>query len=56
MDRVERGVANVSQTLKEEKSEHGMAIANLEAEVRGKGLPQGGVAQAKARLERSKMV
>jgi hypothetical protein len=42
--------------LKEEKSEHGLAVANLEAEVRGNGLPQGGVVQAKARLDRSKMV
>lgn len=42
--------------LNEEKSEHGVALANLEAEVRGKGLPHGGVVQAKARLDRSKMV
>lgn len=42
--------------LNEEKNEHGMVLTNLEAEVRGRGLAQGAVVQAKARLDRSKMV
>ncbi|BEI98500.1 hypothetical protein CcaverHIS631_0307990 [Cutaneotrichosporon cavernicola] len=55
-DKERKQVDEQREMLKEEKSEHGMAISNLEAEVRGNGLPQGGVVQAKARLDRSKMV
>ncbi|KLT39875.1 hypothetical protein CC85DRAFT_278660 [Cutaneotrichosporon oleaginosum] len=55
-DKERKQVDEQRELLKEEKSEHGMALANLEAEVRGNGLPHGGVVQAKARLERSRMV
>ncbi|GMK53655.1 hypothetical protein CspeluHIS016_0102410 [Cutaneotrichosporon spelunceum] len=55
-DKERKQVDEQRETLKEEKSAHGTALSNLESEVRGNGLAHGGVVQAKARLDRSKLV